>query len=82
MRFYQYLCKRKRQTLIIMSYKKGDKVMVLNPQFKEMWLDKNVWVIDDVRKDIGKYDVLYACHNVYDSSATQYHFKECDVKAI
>lgn len=65
-----------------MEYVKGEKVRVLNPQFKEMWLDKNVWVVDDVRRNIGGFGVLYACHNQYDSGKVQYHFREDEVESI
>lgn len=65
-----------------MDIKAGDKVKVLLPQFKAMWEDRNVWVVDKVRENIGGFKLLYSCHNNYDSSKNTYQFKAGDVEKI
>ena len=65
-----------------MEIRQGDKVKVTNPQFETMWENRNVWIVDEVRRNVGSFPILYACHNKYDSHNTTYHFKEHDVELI
>ena len=65
-----------------MKFNKGDKVSVADEQFKAMWGEKNVWIVTDARSNVGGFDEVYSCHNLYDSGKVSYLFTDKQLKKI
>ena len=65
-----------------MRYKQGDKIKVTTKPFEEFYGDKNIWVVDHIKTQVGDYPSLYICYREDDKNKTLFYFTEKQVEKI